>query len=228
MRPRRLSPLLVALALTAGAAPAAAATTHATVRVEGLTHTLFPRARVTLPTTAVVKDGDPAHGCFPNTAAGALEAAAKGDWRGTWAAPLGYSVDAIGGEAPEPKGAAFALWVDNVKLDTAVCATPLRKDANVLLFVNPAGRTLTPLSIKVPRSAVRRHTFTVTVYDHTTKGKASREAKASVYANGTKVGVTDKKGRLKVRGTKVGNVSFYAAKTSKARSAPSVTRIRKR
>jgi len=227
MRPRPFSLLLGALVLTASAAPASAAV-RVTVRVEGADHTLVPKTRVTLPETPVVKDGDPAHACVPATAAGALEAAAKGDWQGTWTSPLGYVADAIGGEAPAPAGASFALWVGSRKVKTTLCATPVESGDSVLLFVNPAGRTVTPLEIRVPDSARRRRAFTVTVYDHSTTGRATREAKASVYANGAKVGVTDKKGRLKVRGTKVGKVSFYAAKDTKARSSLAVTRIRKR
>jgi hypothetical protein len=219
----RLPLLSVPLACLALAAPAAAVT-HVTVRVEGADHTLVDATRVALPAAAVVKDGDPAHACAPTSAAGALEAATKGDWRGTWgASPLGYSVDAIGGEE-----GSFALWVDNRLEGNGLCQARLRSGASVLLFPQPPGATYRPLAVRAPRSARRRHAFTVSVVDYTTRGKARPAARATVYANGGRVGATDAKGRIEVRGTKTGTVEFYAAKKDRVRSGTAVTRIRKR
>jgi hypothetical protein len=217
----RLTGFLCGAALVTAAAPAAAATTVA-VRVEGTAGRLVARQSVTLRDARVAKDADPSHACPGRTAAGALEAATEGDWQATWAGPYGFVADAIREET-----ATFALWIDHRRATGALCLTPLHAGDDVLLIAQPDGPTITPLGIRVPPTAHRRHTFTITVVDYTTTGRARAARGATVFANGARVGTTTTKGTVRVRGTRVGAVAFYASKRGTARSELRTTRIRR-
>ncbi len=123
--------LLIAPAL-ASAGPAV------TVRVEGLAGTLVARTVVTTGAATVTKDGDPAHACAGDSAAGALELATAGSWAGTWDAGFGdYAVSTIAGET-YPIGAQYAgifwaIYVDGESASAGICNTTLAQGDDLLL-----------------------------------------------------------------------------------------------
>ena len=100
-----LAGLVLALLL---AAPAAAAPTNVTVRVEGLSSTVVPRTAVTTTTTPVSKA--PGEECTGTSGLGALDRATGGNWAGSWFGPgSGYFVDRILGESSNPTPSAVGI-----------------------------------------------------------------------------------------------------------------------
>jgi hypothetical protein len=220
-KPKSLAAVTCGVVLLLTAAPAAAAT-KVTVRVEGRMGPLIAREQVTLGSAPVVKDGDPTHACSPTSAAGALDVSSEGDWTGAWTGAFGYRVDRVRGET-----GAFALFVDDKPAQAGICLTPLHRGARVLLAAVPEGGMLTPLGIRAPTSARRSHPFTVTVVAYGTTGRAKPALGATVYANGSRVGKTNRHGTIRVQGTRAGKVLFYAAKRGRVRTEVVTTRIRR-
>jgi hypothetical protein len=213
----------------------AAAPLKVGVRIEGASKTLVTHRTVTLADAPIVKDGDPSHSCPGQTALGAIQAGTKGDWKGTWSEGLGYFVAEIRGE--KPAGSSFfSLWVDNKLSSTGVCQTNLRARDDVLVFVDQCvfdaatqgckNKSVTPLAIRVPPRARRGHTFQVTVVRYTNSGRAVAQSGAKVYANQKPLrGTTDKRGRLRVKATHSGRVSFFAKHADNAKSEVEKTQI---
>lgn len=179
---------LLALAL---AAPAAAAPSAVTVRVEGASQTLVPRTPVTTTTNAVVKDGNAAHSCPGTSAAGALELATAGAWGGAWFDGLGYAVETVKGEThrfPEPEF--FSFWLNNRESMTGICQTELQSGDEVLFYVarcvaDPVTFACTnapvlPLGLNAPRTATIGAPFNVTVVEYASNGTATPVAGATV------------------------------------------------
>ena len=232
--PTRLIGLLCGGALLLSVPAVATAATSVDIRVEGASRTLVSGRTVSLTSAPVVKDGNPEHACPGASAAGALQRATN-DWKATWyESPRGYLVDAIRGEDP-PGTQFFAFWVNRKPAALGVCDVMLKDGDEVLFFpdrcdtFDPATQACAdarlPLGIRVPASARRGRTITVSVVRYSTAGRAIAERAASVYANGRRVGRTDGAGRLRVRAAKVGRVSFYARKAGRVKSELDVTRI---
>ena len=76
--------LLAVAAIAAASAGATAPAPTVTVRVEGTTSTLLLPTSVTLKPGNVDSDGVAGHTCSGLTAAGAIELATHGNWKGTW------------------------------------------------------------------------------------------------------------------------------------------------
>src|SRR3954452_14028667 len=206
-------------------------------RAEGARSTLVSQRTVTLADAPIVKDGDPAHSCPGQSALGALQAGTQGDWKGAWSEGLGYFVSEILGERHSGTSF-FSLWVDHKLSSTGLCGANLKAGDDVLLFVDRCvfdtatnkckNKSVTPLGIRVPTSARRGRTLVVTVVSYTNSGRAKPVAGASVFANGQRLKPrTNRLGRLRLKATKVGRVTFFATHAGNARSAVGTTRIRK-
>lgn len=175
--------------LTAGLAvglPAPAVAADVSVRVEGAADTLIPRTQVSTPAGAVSKDGT--NSCSPTSAAGALEAATRGDWAGTWSGPtLGYSVDRIRTEdytfSAAPAGNYWSLWVNYRPAQTGVCGAELSAGDDVLFFPECYGGTCVdatpPLKLTVPRTARPGEAFKATVSEVVASGTTATERPAA-------------------------------------------------
>lgn len=233
--PHRLTGLLcggLLLVSATGASAADAIKVH--FRAEGAKKTLVERRAVTLADAPIVKDGDPAHACPGQTALGALEAGTHSDWTGAWSEGLGYYVTSIKGE--KPKGSAyFELWVNHRLSQVGLCDAALQRGDDVLMFVqdcvyDPALQgckdPVTPLGIRAPRHVRRGHVARLTVVSYTPAGKARRARGATVYANGHRLGRTNRRGRIAFKGLKRGRVEIRAARRGNARSEVDVLRVR--
>lgn len=234
----RLAVLLCGGALLAAAPALAAGPIHVGIRIEGAKRTLVSHRTVTLADAPVPpKDGDPSHTCPGQSALGAIQAGTNGDWNGSWSDPFGYFVTTIRGE--QPTGSAFfTLWVNHKLSSTGACQTALRKGDDVLLFVDRCvtdpttqqckNKPVTPLALRVRRTAVRGQEFVVRVVAYSAGGKAHAVRGAKVYANQKPLrGRTDAHGRLKVRAQHIGHVSFDAKHAGNAKSEVEKTHILK-
>ena len=234
----RLSGLLIGGVLFLSApAQAADAPIHVHFRAEGSRSTLVAQRTVTLADAPIVKDGDPTHSCPGQSALGALQAGTEGDWDGSWSEGLGYFVDKIKGER-HTGSSFFSLWVNHKLSSAGLCGAHLKAGGDVLLFVDRCvfdkakdackTKPVTPLGIRVPRTARRGSLLTVTVFRYTNGGRTKPVAGAAVYANGARLkSGTNRRGRLRLRATKVGRVSFSATHPGNARSEVDTTRIRR-
>ena len=224
----RLSGLLIGGVLFLSApAQAADAPIKVRFRAEGSRSTLVGQRSVTLADAPIVKDGDPAHSCPGQTALGALQAGTEGDWNGSWSDGLGYFANQIKGER-HGGSSFFSLWVNHKLSTTGLCGAKLKAGADVLLFVDSTKKSVTPLGVRAPRTARRGTLLTVSVFRYTKSGRTKPVAGAAVYANGKRLkSGTNRSGRLRLRATKVGRVSFFATHPGNAKSEVDTTRIRR-
>jgi hypothetical protein len=186
--PGVIAGLVVALAI---AAPAGAATV--TVRVEGATGTLVPRALVNTTTAPVGKPGAPT--CSGTSALGALDKATGGDWNGTYDSGFGdYLIDTVRGERsydafPADPAHYWSLWINYKGAQVGACQSELQTGDEVLLFADcysgASPCSLTPLRLSgVPATAAPGQAVTVRVDEVTFDGVATPAAGVTVSAGG--------------------------------------------
>jgi len=239
--PIRLAGLLCGgLLLLSGATAVAAGpiTTH--VRVEGSAKTLVADHAVTLADAPLVKDGNPAHACSGQSAAGALEQGTGGDWSGTYFDSFkDYLVDTIKGEKHPGSPDSWTLWVNHKASQSGICSTALKAGDRVLFFVDRCvydsatqgcrNKPVLPLGISVPKRVRLHRSFMVRVVQYATTGRATPVAGASVFANGRRLASrrTNAKGLLRVTATNAGRVTFQARKANRVRTETVATRITK-
>ena len=232
--PTRLIALLCAGALLACASSAlAAAPFKVSVRVEGKSRTLIKERKVTLADAPIIKDGNPDHACNGQAAIGALQAGSGGNWSGSWFEGLGYSADAIMGNRPKAPGY-FELWVNHRLSSTGLCDTRMSAGDQVLMFVqdctyDPAlqgcRNPVTPLGVRVAHRIKRNSVRTVRVVAYAADGSTKPDPGATVYVNGRRLGRTNARGWIHIRGTRTGRGTIYATDRGHARSETAVVRI---
>jgi hypothetical protein len=168
-----LSGLLAGVALLV-AAPSAFAD-DVLVRVEGANETRVPRTGTPIQPGTFTKDGNAAHQCASNSAAGALESVTGGDWSGRWSSFGDYEIQSIKGEryasnAGDPSGRYWAFWLNYRYATTGACGTPMQAGDEVLFFPDCFGEGCvnpTPLRItSVPASAQPGQAFDVRVIQY--------------------------------------------------------------
>jgi len=215
----RIRALCAGFLLVCAASASAASPINVHVRVEGAHKTLVTERTVTLADAPVPpKDGNPDHTCPGQTALGALQQGSQGDWDGTYSEGLGYFVTTIKGEKPSGNSS-FQLWVNHKEATQGMCDDVLKAGDDVLMLVqtctyNPTTQlcpdTVTPLGVRVASTVKRGHHTKVTVVSYAANGHSKVVKGAAVYANGHKLGTTDKDGQLSVSGSKSGKVEVYA------------------
>jgi hypothetical protein len=221
------------LLMIAAAAAHAAGPAPVSVRVEGINETLLAPTEVTTTTTAVDKDGNPAHSCSGTSAAGALERASGGSWGGSWFSGLGYSVETILGEmhqfeAGAPANYFWSFWLNNTPSTKGICEAELNPGDSILFFPDCFSETgacppsPNPLGISAPAVAERGSPITVTVtsYDNAT-GTPSPAVGATVDGGGA-TATTDSSGHATLALTSAGSVLLHASAPASVRSEATV------
>jgi len=161
-----------------------------TVRVEGPHSTLVPPTLVVTVPGSVVKDGVAADSCSARSAAGALERATKGNWKGTWSKSLkGYFVDAIDGVAPAGSADFWAFWIDDKPASAGICGVDPHPGQSILFFIDCYGKTCPKnagvLGATAPAVVRPGRPFSVAVTAYAdSNGKPSPEAGASISGGG--------------------------------------------
>jgi hypothetical protein len=200
---------------------ASAAGPAVTVRVEGLKRTLLAPTVVHLHSGSLTKGGAPAGACPARSAAGALDAAARHRWAGTWEAGFGdYEVTSILGEthrfsASKPY---WSVWVGNKYASSGVCETRLHR-GETLLFAVEGAKTKGLVAIEAPSTATVGQPFTVTVVWFNPGGKSKPLAGATVTGAGA-AGQTSSNGTVELTPTQAGTLTLNATDAGYIRSAP--------
>jgi hypothetical protein len=200
---------------------ASAAGPAVTVRVEGLKRTLLAPTVVHLHAGSVTKGGAPAGACPARSAAGALDAAARHHWAGTWSASFDdYEVTSILGEthrfsANKPY---WSVWVGNKYASSGVCETTLHRGEKLLFAVEGAG-TKGLVAIEAPGAATVGQPFAVTVVWFNPGGRSKPLAGATVSGAGA-TSQTDSQGTVELTPSQAGTLTLKAAHAGYVRSAP--------
>lgn len=159
------------------AAPALAAGTAVSVRVEGATRTLLPASTVHTHSGDIRTGGTPRGACPATSAAGALDVATHHRWNGSWDRKYqALSVTSILGET-HPLTATTkyyrAIYVNNAYASAGICALHLPRGEQVLLAAVPNSANIPhPLAISAPRRAIAGQPFRVRVTYSTPGGRA--------------------------------------------------------
>ncbi len=181
----------LAATLSSSSATAAPAAATVTVRVEGSKSTLLPATTVTLNARKVVNNGVAADSCSGLSAAGALELATRGDWRGAWSASYhAYFLSAIDGLAFPSSGAEYwAFWVNDAPAAAGICSYDPKPGDSLLFFPDCYGKgcpkSAGVLGVKAPAVAIAGRPFTVAVTAYSdAKGTPSKAVGATVSGGG--------------------------------------------
>ncbi|HEY1776216.1 MAG TPA: DUF4430 domain-containing protein [Solirubrobacteraceae bacterium] len=215
-------------ALSAGASSAAPSAKPITVRVEGTTKTLLASTAVALSSAAVVKDGKSADSCPGTTAAGALEVATHGNWRGTWSASYhSYFLTGIEGQSFPSTGATYwAFWVNDVPSSAGICSYHPKPGDSILFFPDCYGKKCPKsagvLGVKAAATATVGQPFTlaVTAYGDA-KGTPSDAAGANVAGGGASA-TTAASGAAKLTFAHSGHFTLKVSKPHAVRTEVSV------
>ena len=183
--------LLAVAAIAAASAGATAPAPTVTVRVEGTSSTLLLPTSVTLKAGNVDSDGVAGHTCSSLTAAGAIELATHGNWKGTWSKSLhGYFISAVDGLALPATGAEYwAFWVNDAPASQGICGYKPKPGDAILFFPDCYGKKCPPnegvLGVKAPSTVTAGHPATVAVTAYSdAAGKPSPKAGATVSGGG--------------------------------------------
>ena len=168
------APVAVVAAL---AAPAFAAPTKASFRVEGASKTLLPAKSVTVPTGgSITKGGTPKGTCPANSAAGAFNVATGGNWSGTYSSGLGILVTKILGEsAVFSKGSLLGV----LRRQPRGQRRDLRpegqgRDQLLFAYVPAKGAAEFPIVISAPAKATAGTSFQVKASYYPTKSNTAK------------------------------------------------------
>lgn len=228
----RSAGLAAGLLTLALAAPAVAAPSNVTVRVEGASGTLVEEGAFSTTNTPVNKRGQ--GDCSGTSAAGALERATGGDWDGTNDPNYGYSVDRIRTETytfGNSRGDYWAFWINGKAATEGVCGktSELQEGDSVLFFVdqcfnaqppdfackNPPVR---PLELTAPATAQTGQPVTLSVVTLDGNGGSSPTDGARITGSGVDA-TTASDGKATVTFPQSGQVTLKAAKAGSVRSA---------
>jgi hypothetical protein len=199
---------------------ASAAGPAVTVRVEGLKRTLLPTTAVHVDGGSITKGGAPAGACPARSAAGALDAAVRHHWAGTWSTTFNdYEVTSILGEAHSFSSKLYwSVWVGNKYAPAGVCGVKLHRGEK-LLFAVEGSKTKGLIAIEAPRAATVGQPFTVTVVWFNPGGKSKPLGGATVSGAGA-ISQTDSQGTVELTPTQAGTLTLKAAHAGYVRSAP--------
>jgi hypothetical protein len=202
------------------AAPALAGPT-VTIRVEGATHTLLERTRVTLPDTQPPVSG----GCPANSPGNAIEVATAGNWD-----RQAFTQTILGESHTFANNDYWAEWLDTgsgYKYGGGICSDTVTAGDDVVMLVDVSDPmtffpTAFPLAVEgVPAKVQTGTPFTVTVVDYRaptgTPGEGVRTpvAGATVRA-GAVTATTGSNGRATLRLTTLGTTTVKATKPGDA------------
>jgi Domain of unknown function (DUF4430) len=213
----------VAGAVALAAASAALAATSApkvTIRIEGAKRTLLATTTVQAPASGFIsKDGAPTGSCPADSAAGALNAATKGSWSGTWESKYDdYFVTKILGDTESGSKSYFEILVNNVPASTGPCEIKLKAGDQLLFGVVPLSGRGYPLVISAPKTAIKGSSLKVIVDDVNGKGKSAPLAGATVIGGGA-TATTNAKGIATLTPQRAGKLKLGASKAGYIRAA---------
>lgn len=201
--------------------PALAAST-VSVRVEGLKRTLLPATSVKAPSSGSITKGGGS--CPAASGAGALNAATKGRWNGTYSSGLGIEVTQILGETRVfSKGAWWELFVNNRAASVGVCDLKLHRGTQLLFAAVPAKGTTYPLVVTAPKRATEGKPFTVKAIYYPGTGAKAKPVKGVTFSGLT--GTTNASGVATLTATHTGKVAIVGSAKGYVRSAADTVKV---
>jgi hypothetical protein len=224
MQLRRTHALWGAIAvLAATPAGALAAGTKVSVRVEGLNKTLLAASAARTGSGSITKGGAPRGTCPANSAAGALNAATKGAWGGTFDTSFNELVltSILGESWPfSQTNYYWGVWVDNRYASAGMCEISLHRGQRVLFAVDSVKHHEHPLALSAPRAGRVRHPFTVKAVWYTDAGRARA-------IRGVRVGgvTTNSRGIARITPRHAGRLRLKVSQKGYIRSAAEWVRI---
>jgi len=219
------APVAVVAAL---AAPAFAAPTKVSFRVEGASKALLPVKTVAVPSGgSITKGGTPKGSCPANSAAGAFNVATGGNWSGTYSSGLGILVTKILGEsAVFSKGHYWEFFVNNHAASVGICDQKVKASDQLLFASVPAkGAAEFPIVISAPAKATAGTSFQVKASYYPTKSNTAKPLAGVSFTGVT--GKTNAKGVATVTATKAGKLSLVGSKSGEIRSAATTVSVSK-
>lgn len=200
----------VAVLVLAITAPALAAGSGVTVRVEGVKRTLLPATVAHAESGSITKGGTPKGSCPGSSAAGYFDSATHHNWKGTYSSGLGVEITSVLGETHtfSAKGFYWGLWVNDKFASAGLCDLKLKPGDQLLLAPAPGSGTTYPIVLTAPAKATAGRSFSVkAAYFKTSKGKAKALTGVKVTDAGA---VTAHNGNATVTVTKPGKVTLVA------------------
>jgi hypothetical protein len=214
-----LTPLMSTTALAAG--------NTVSVRVEGKTRTLLSSTAVSAPSApgSFTIDGTPVGACPKNSAAGALDAATRHRWGGSYSSSFHeLELTTILGEAWTFSSPNYwSIWVNNRFASAGLCQLKLHKGDQLLLAAVPDKGSEYPLAIEAPSHATAGRPFTVKVVDYP-KGVAAPLAGAQLSGSGVNA-VTNRQGLVSVTVRHAGTIVLRADRRGDIRAGTVRLRI---
>jgi hypothetical protein len=211
---------ILAVVLTPTAALAASAPA-VTVRVEGVKRTLLAPTVVHSGNGWITKGGTPKGSCSTATAAGALDAATRHNWTGSWDTSFGaLLLTGIFGETHSLKSKDYwSVWVDGKYAQSGICGLKLHRGEQLLFAAVPDSYKTTngPLVVIAPATATTARPFTVTVDYTTAAGKLKPLAQARLSGGGV-TATTNRQGKATIVAHRAGTLTLNAAKTGYIRA----------
>jgi len=216
-----LGPGSTALALGSASGP------KVMVRIEGAKRTLLAGTTVHAPAKGwITKDRAPKGKCPADSAAGALNVATHGAWRGNWSRNYhDYLITKILGDTESGAKAYWEILVDNVAASTGACEIMLHAGERLLFAVMPLTGTGYPLVIRAPRTATARSSLKVTVDYIDGRGVAMPLAGATA-TGGSATATTNGKGIATLETRRAGTLTLRARKPGYVRAAARTVKVR--
>jgi hypothetical protein len=217
------APVAVAAAF---AAPAFAAPTKVSFRVEGANKTLLAATTVAVPTGGSITKGGTPKGSCPEagTAAGAFNVATHGDWTGKDFS-FGIEVNSILGEKVDNTSRYWELFKNNHVASTGICDLKVQRGDQLLFASVPTRGKQYPIVLKAPAKATVGKPFQVTAYDYRGSSNAATPLPGVAFT-GVK-GTTNLKGVATVTASTAGKLSLVGSKTGEIRSAAATVVVSK-
>jgi hypothetical protein len=208
---------LAAFAL-APAAALANGPVSVSVRIEGKSRTLLPATTVRTRTGSITKGGTPAGACPADTAAGALDAATRHDWSGSYGT-YGLSVTSVLGEShPFTSPYYWSIFVNNRYASAGICGLKLKPGERLLFAAVSDKGTAYPLVLSAPHHATTGHAFTAKVTYYAAHGSARPLAGVSVSGHPTNAA-----GEATVTASKSGALHLIASRAGYIRAEATVS-----
>lgn len=220
-----------ALALAMGwTALAAASRSKAMIRIEGAKRTLLASTSVRVPASGwLTKYGAPKGQCPADSAAGALNIATHGHWRGSWSRKYhDYLITKILGDTESGARAYWEILINNVAASTGACAIKLHTGERLLFAAMALTGTGYPLVIKAPGSASAGAPLRVAIDYINGHGVAVRLAGATVVTSGGATTKTNRKGIATLKPRHRGELRLRAHKTGYIRAAVRTVKVSSR
>jgi hypothetical protein len=172
-RNARLSVVWLVAILACLAVPAGASAASVTVRIEGPLGKIFPSGPVSLPTTPVAPITAPAgETCAGNTVVGAIDAATKGNWNGTWSVGGGWSLETVAGTSARlDEGRKWIVLLNHQIANGPPCLQTLTASDEIIVYpqcVTATSRCFAsgPLVMSMPTLAGPGAPIGVLVYEY--------------------------------------------------------------